>query len=350
MYENQPLVSIIMPVYNCEEYLPTALESIIVQEYRNWELLIIDDNSTDSSSEIIKVYEEIDNRIIFLENTTDIHGPGPTRNIGLNYVKGEYLYFMDADDWVDKNLLQCAIKRIQETNADIVQFGAIHERNDGNNSEKYFWSGKNLLTKDEIKKDFFNYWKDNRNSLWLHLFRRETVKTIRFENIINGEDISYVMDALCSAEKIAYIAEAFYHYRYVEGSTSHHWVENTIECLTLMWNHQRKFLESFQGDMNPLVYAVVAYDDYSWALYQLGSRSCPLTYREKRKELLKLEKNMGFDEYRDIYPLEMQHGLMKVKFMFVKYHFESMILLFGSLYYRVIRGECISAGKKEWKR
>ena len=154
-------VSVIIPVYNAEKYLSEAIESILNQTYTDFELLLIDDMSTDNSKEICKTYCEKDNRIILFENNSESHGPGPTRNIGLDYATGEYIYFMDADDWADKNLLQCAVNRMQETNADIVQFGVIYERNDRNNSEQYYWRGKNILIKDEIKHDFSNFWKEN---------------------------------------------------------------------------------------------------------------------------------------------------------------------------------------------
>ena len=157
-------VSVIMPVYNAEKYLSKAIESILNQKYTDFELLLIDDRSDDSSKEICRDFCERDSRIALLENNSETHGPGPTRNIGLDYATGEYVYFMDADDWADEELLQCAVNRMQETNADIVQFGVIYERNDDNSSERYFWPGKELLTKDEIRNDFFFYWKENRNS------------------------------------------------------------------------------------------------------------------------------------------------------------------------------------------
>lgn len=332
-------VSVIMPVYNAERYLSEAIESVLNQAYTDFELLLINDRSADNSKEICKEYSKKDRRIVLLENNSESHGPGPTRNMGLDYATGEYIYFMDADDWADEELLQCAVNRMQETNADIVQFGVIYERYDQNSSEQYFWSGKDLLTKDEIKRDFFYYWKENRNSLWMHLFRRETVKTIRFENIIIGEDISYIMDALCNAEKIAYIAKALYHYRYVEGSTSHRWIKNTIECREIIWNHQLNFLKSFQEDMDKLAFAEVAYDNYIWAIYQLSSNLCTLSYGEKKRELIKMEKKMDFDEYREIYPLELQHGIEKMKYALVKYRLERILLLVGPIFLRIVRGE-----------
>ena len=332
-------VSVIMSIYNAEKYLKRAIESVLNQTYTNFELILINDASTDNSKEICREYSKKDSRIVFLENNSENHGPGPTRNIGLDYALGEYIYFMDAYDWIEDCLLQCVVNRMQETNADMVQFGAIYERYDENNSEQYFWSGKDLLTKDDIKKDFFYYWKENRNSLWMHLFKRETVKTIRFENIIIGEDISYIMDALCNAEKIAYIAKALYHYRYVQGSTSHRWIKNTIECREIIWNHQLNFLKSFPGDMDKLAYAEVAYDNYIWVIYQLSSNLCTLSYRDKKRKLLEIEEKMEFDTYREMYPLELQHGIQKLKYMLVKYRLEWILLLLGPIFLKIVRGE-----------
>ena len=332
-------VSIIMPVYNAEKYLKQAIESVLNQTYSNFELILINDASTDNSKEICREYCKKESRIVLLENDSESHGPGPTRNIGLDHALGEYIYFMDADDWIEDCLLQCAVNQIQETNADIVQFGVIYERNGGNDNPKYYWKGKNLLTKDEIKKDFFNFWKENRWSLWIYLFRSEIVKTIRFENIINGEDTSYTMDALCNAEKIAYIPKTLYHYRYIEGSTSHRWIKNTIECREVIWNHQLNFLKSFRGGINKLAYAEVAYDNYIWTIYQLSSNLCTLSYRDKKIELLKMKEKIEFDKYRDIYPLQLQHGIQKLKYTLVKYRLEGILLLFGPVFLRIIRGE-----------
>lgn len=337
MNPNKPSVSIVVPVYNAEKYLGEAIESVLNQTYTNFELLLIDDNSTDNSKQICKEYARKDNRIVLFENNTENHGPGPTRNIGLDNATGVFIYFMDADDWIDENLLECAVRRMQETNADIVQVGAIYGRNDGKELEKYCWKGKDLLTKEEISKDFNDFWNNNRNSLWLYLFRWEKVKKVRFENIIIGEDICYTIDALANAEKIAYIPKLLYHYRFVDGSTSHRWVPNTIECRELIWSHQINFLKSFKGDMS--VYAEVAYDNYIWAIYQLSSNLCPLSYKEKKQRLSELKEKMEFNKYRSIYPLKYQQGIDKIKYIFVKFRFEKLLLLFGPIFLKIARGE-----------
>ena len=337
MNENNPLVSIIMPVYNAEKYLEEAIESVLNQTYTDFELILINDRSVDNSKKICNEYMKKDSRIILLENNTENHGPGSTRNIGLDNATGEFIYFMDADDWIEKELLQSAVNRIQETNADIVQFGVVYEKNGENNSVQYCQKGKSLLTKDDIKENFLDFWNEVKNSLWINLFQRETVKTVRFENIIDGEDISYIMDALCNAEKIAYISKVLYHYRYVEGSVSHRWNEEDFDCRLVIFRHQINFLKSFIEDK--LAYAEIAYDNYNWMIYQLSINWCPLSYKEKKRELFTLKEKMNFEKYRSIYPLKRQRGVKKIKYMLIKYRMEKILLLFGRLFLRVVRGE-----------
>lgn len=334
-----PKVSIIVPVYNAEKYLGEAIESVLKQTYSDFELLLINDASTDRSKEICVDYCKQDNRLIYMENDSEIHGPGPTRNIGLDHAIGDYIYFMDADDWIDDHLLECSVNRMLETNADIVQFGISIEQKNGETPLDFCWSGKDSLTRKEIQEEIIHFLQENRSSLYLQFFRRETLKSIRFENIISGEDFSYVMDALCNLRKIAYLKKVFYHYRYVEGSISRRWNPESVECLGIIWKHQRAFLDSFQGNVDKLAYAEAAYDKYLWAIIQLITNVCPLSFREKRKELQKLSDTIGFEKYRGIYPLNRQRGVEKVKYMLIKYHFEGLILRFGPLFLRIIRGE-----------
>ena len=332
-------VSVIMPVYNAEKYLGEAIASVLRQTYADFELLLVNDRSTDRSKEICLEYSKMDSRIVFLENRSDSHGPGPARNVGLEHATGEYLYFMDADDWIDGRLLEDAVHCMQETKADIVQFGISVEQQNGAKPLEFCWRGKNVLTRNEMQEDILYFLRENRISLVLQFFRRETVRTIRFENIISGEDFSYVMDALCHVEVIAYLAKVFYHYRYVEGSTSRRWNPDTIECLGVIWNHQRGFLNSFQEHVDKLAYAEAAYDQYIWALYQLSSRYCPLSYREKRRKLAHLKDTLELDTYRGMYPLNKQQGIQKVKYALVKYRLEGIVLRFGPLFLKLARGE-----------
>ena len=331
-------VSVIVPVYNVEKYLKEAIESVLNQTYTDFELLLINDRSTDKSKEICEEYSQKDSRIVLLENNTENHGPGPTRNIGLDNATGEFIYFMDSDDWIEENLLETCIDRMRETNADIVQFGIVCEMANGKEPIKYNHIDS-IITKNDIETDFINFWRDNKFAITLNLFSKDKVKFIRFENIISGEDISYVIDAFCNAEKIAYIQKSLYHYRYVQDSMSRRWNKETIEHRAIIWEHQKKYLESVYKNINCKAYAEVAYDNYIWAIYQLSSYLCPLTYKDKKRELSALKEKMEFDKYRRIYPLKQQQGIDKVKYILVKFRLESILLLLAPLFLRIVRGE-----------
>ena len=331
------MVSIIVPVYNAEKYLREAIESVLKQTYPAFELLLINDASTDGSKEICVEYSKQDERIRYFENDSDIHGPGPARNIGLDHATGEYIYFMDADDWIDERLLECTVERMRETGADIVQVGVKYEQGVGTDAQQHAWKGKNPLTKDDIERDFKECWQGIFASLWMHLFQRETVKTIRFEEIINGEDACYLIDALCKADAVAFTDEVYYHYRYVPGSTSRRWNRDIISCRGAICEHQRRFLDSLPGNVDQSIYAWVAYENYTWAIDLLNTDLYPLSYQEKKRELSELRDRMDFDSYRGNYPLKLQHGLLRVKFMLIKYHLEWLILLLGPLYYKTVK-------------
>lgn len=332
-------VSVIVPVYNAEKYLKEAIDSVLNQTYTDFELLLINDRSTDNSKEICKEYTQKDNRILLLENNTENHGPGPTRNIGLDNATGEFIYFMDADDWIDKTLLETCIDRMRETNADIVQFGIICQQDGVNELLVYYRKEKDLLTREEIKNDFFEFWNENRLALTLHLFRKEIVNTIRFENIISGEDVCYVTDALANAKMIAYIHKALYYYRYVAGSTSRRWNIETVKCRETIWEHQKKLLDSLEENMDNSVYAEVAYDNFIWAIFQLSSSLCPLSYKEKKQQLSWLKDKTEFDKYRKYCPINQKHGIDKVKYLLVKFRLEKIQLLCGPIFLRLVRGE-----------
>ena len=339
MSEQNQLVSVIVPVYNAAKYLGDAIESVLNQTYTNFELLLINDRSTDNSKEICEKYAEKDSRIVLLENNTDKHGPGPTRNIGLDNTTGKFMCFMDADDWIDESLLECTVNRMQETNADIVQFGVVGERDNRKNLQQCCWNGKDLLKKSEIKNEFINLWNENLFSMWSQLYRMKTIKELRFENLINGEDINYRLDALANSKRIAFIPKKMYHYRYVESSTSHSWNNDTVMCRSAIWQHQKNCLEALGVTTDISIYSDLAYINYIWSIYQLCKEICPLSYREKKQMLLSLNQQTEFEKYRKYCPLKQQRGIDKIKYIFVKLRLENLLLLFGPLFLRIARGE-----------
>ena len=112
-----PEVSVILPVYNVGEYLDICMESLERQTFRDFEALLINDGSTDDSADRCRAWAEKDSRIRFFDK--DNEGVAPTRNLGVRLARGEYLAFVDPDDWLDPTYLEKLHARLEETGADV---------------------------------------------------------------------------------------------------------------------------------------------------------------------------------------------------------------------------------------
>ena len=116
--EAQPLVTVITPIFNAQNFIAETIESVLGQTYQNWEMIIVDDCSTDNSRDIVKEYEAKDSRIKLIELKKNFGGPARPRNIGLDVSKGDYLAFLDADDVWLENKLQFQMSEMLINNLD----------------------------------------------------------------------------------------------------------------------------------------------------------------------------------------------------------------------------------------
>ena len=121
--EQQELISVIIPVYNVEKYLRECIDSVLNQSYQNLEIILVDDGSTDSSGEICDEYEKQDIRIRVIHQKNQ--GLSGARNTGFQNANGEYVYFLDSDDWIVPEAIKCLVKRAEEESADVVFFEAF---------------------------------------------------------------------------------------------------------------------------------------------------------------------------------------------------------------------------------
>lgn len=332
------MVSIIMPVYNASLYLKQSILSIQNQTFSDFELLLINDHSTDCSHSICQEFARLDKRIILFDNTTSTHGPGLARNIGLKHANGQYIFFMDADDWIEPDLLQSIIQQFSETHADVIQFGFFYEYPEKSVKISPYYSTK-TLSRNDIEANFITFWSHNRYSLWMYVFTKSIINDIHFEPTFSGEDISFVLDVLCSISSISYLSKPLYHYRISEGSISHKWIDNTIDCRCMIWEHEKQLFDSFNGSLPDTAYTELAISNYIWAIYHLCSKYCPLSYKEKTIQLKNAAERMQINIHRRKCSLKNHHGLERVKYAMVKFQLENLLLLLGPLFLRIIRKE-----------
>ena len=203
-----PEISVIVPVYNTEKYLHRCIDSILAQTFTDFELILVDDGSTDNSKNICTYYSEIDKRVkVFSQENS---GVSKARNVGIQLASGEYLLFIDSDDYVDS----LYIERLSEKRCDFVICGMISEDENGNINyyrnilENYYDNIYNFPFGDYYE-NFILY------SPYCKLFKRNIVEkySIQFpEHLTWGEDGCFVSDYLLYARKIQTIEYKGYHY------------------------------------------------------------------------------------------------------------------------------------------
>ncbi len=198
-------ISIIVPVYKVEKYLRRCLDSIVAQTFTDWECILIDDGSPDNSGKICDEYAGKDGRfrVFHQENA----GTSATRESALHLATGDYIQFVDSDDWIESNMLECMLQKAMEADADIVGCNFIREYENKQIKEDVFYLSKDHFLKDVIA----NRW----GVLWKLLINRNFIikNDIHFPEKINGgEDYVFVSKCLYNCNTIACIDGYLYHY------------------------------------------------------------------------------------------------------------------------------------------
>ena len=212
------LISIITPVFNVENYIERCLNGILNQSYTNWELILVNDGSTDKSGEICRSFANKDNRIIYLEQTNQ--GQAVARNKALDNVKGKYICFVDSDDWIDKDYLKFLYEAIIKNDSEIAICAHSIVRDNRNNRVELVPTGKSIIRKDEFKTKLI---KDEIHSyLWDKIFMSNIFDNIRFTPGICFEDYSVyhkILPILKTDVPVVNIPLYFYYQR--DNSTIH---------------------------------------------------------------------------------------------------------------------------------
>lgn len=216
--KNEPLISVIMPVYNAGGYLLPCIRSILDNTYKNIELICIDDGSTDASAQVLKFQSSIDSRVKVISQKN--LGPAAARNAGLDKATGEFIAFVDSDDYIEYNAFEKLVKNVNETGADIVVFGGETFPKE---IEAPKWISKKLTSKDMLCDwptagiDILLREDNTKPFLWLHFIRRslfETQPKIRFDPSFElGEDQIVIFSYFPKAKIVSFMSDKLYHYR-----------------------------------------------------------------------------------------------------------------------------------------
>lgn len=288
-----PLVSIIMPIYNSEEHLPTTLKSILNQTYKEIEIVLVDDGSKDNSLKVCKNYEAIDKRIRVF--TKENEGVSIARNIGIKEAKGKYIQFIDSDDILPENSTSSLVKAGEKHNAEIV-IGGFEERiairKDKYKIKKYTENEKVFSAQDLAS--YYMVLKKNKmiNALWNKLFNSQIIKNnnVFFNpDLTLGEDLVFNLSCFRVSKTIITIDEIVYFYFIRNGySLSQKYNVNRYKVYNKLLETEKKFAESFNVDITEYLITNKLYE----SIFQIESimKNKEISSGEK-KDLIERTKN-----------------------------------------------------------
>ena len=321
-----PAFSIIIPVYNVEKYLPQCVDSVLSQTYNDFELILVDDGSNDASPSICDSFVSKDTRVQVLHQKNS--GVSVARNNGIDVARGEYITFIDSDDWVEPDYLEQF--HIEKRDAELIVQGL--EYYDERNS-RFFEQvrvGNTLLEERDFKKEV------EINNL-LHsgypvakAYKKELLNTgIRFDpSIFYHEDHIFVLQMLYNSKTIRLVDSIAYKYRYYHSnntlsSKKHSWInlnrssESMLSCLNRM---KDRFLQA-DSEYYKKVYTF-AYSPKISAIY--GLFQTETNYSRRKQNMLNIIKKE--DIYSFYYPTNLKHLFIKWVLLHLPYYMSDPII------------------------
>ena len=247
-------VSIIIPVYNMEEYVKECFESIANQTYTNLEIIFVDDGSTDRSGELCDVFAQNDARVKVIHKQNG--GVSNARNMGLEYASGEYIAFADPDDTMDIDMIQKLIDYIKKFDADAA-FCRFHTDHIKDGSLQYFQAIEDKVgNADHALMQMLTKLAYG-TMVWNKLFKKELIYSgndfVHFDSSLKcGEDELWLFEVILKANKVVYIPDELYNWRIRRGSTYH---KNDVSDIKVMDVVAQEKVLAVIDDKESLVYA-----------------------------------------------------------------------------------------------
>lgn len=230
------LISVIVPIYNVENYLDKCIESICAQKYQKLQIILVDDGSQDRCGEICEQWKERDARIQVLHKENG--GLSDARNAGMAVAKGEYIGFVDSDDWIEENMYLELLKLLNTYKADIAIcnkreiFSDKYEREHENAEEISVWNQKQAM-RELVKNEKIS------SHVWNKLYKRELFDGIQFEVGKAYEDVYIMHEIFGHAKTVVNTSKKYYNY--LQRSTSILGDMNLRKQIDLYWGYRRRY-------------------------------------------------------------------------------------------------------------
>lgn len=290
-----PLVSVIVPVYKVEDYLDRCIKSILSQTFRDFELIIIDDGSPDKCPKMCEHWAIKDERIVVIHQRNQ--GLSAARNSGIKIAKGEFLTFVDSDDWISENMLEVLIGLIQKYDADISVCDFLRTDSKKNvvpRKEK----AEKVYNRDEFM-DIILKIHSNRtvHYAWGKLYKREVIDDTHYPIGMLNEDVEGMFKAVIHSGKIVETTEVGYFYFENNNSITRKKFGKNFLCLNEVWNRVLRIAEQSAPEYKDKVEFNLKRIDFTiltdMILY--GDRDADKMYQSEISEIRsRLKKNIGF--------------------------------------------------------
>lgn len=286
-------VSVIIPIYNVETYLEKCIDSIINQTLENIEIILVNDGSTDSSLSIAKKFSQKDKRIFLISQKNA--GLSAARNIGLSLAKGEYIFFLDSDDWIEPDTLEILYMNISKSKSDFICFRLQFDNKELNTQTVY---GKDFeyenLYNNNILKDALLV-KNIPTAVWAKMYNRKFIlqNNLKFEYGIVNEDTLFTIQSASCANKVSFVNKIFYHTTEREGSISRSSQERLFLDMVIALDKAKEYLIKKELFDEVEIYFKARY--LKSFLYNI----------------LQIAQRLNFNNYLRIYKLCMNNSLYK---------------------------------------
>lgn len=316
-------ISIIIPVYNAEDKLHRCLDSVLKQSYKDIEVIIINDGSTDGSLSICESYKSKDNRVIIIDKKNA--GVSAARNSGLRIATGKYIQFVDSDDFVNENMSERLVEKIKENDSDVVICG--YHRIEKNRVTDKFSKETTISEICDFKDKFSEIFKGALfNVPWNKLYKREKIKEYFKENLCIGEDLLFNLSYFLYCDKIKIIEDCLYNYDVLnEDSLASKYNKELFEMELMLYKEVRKFFKKcFKSDDFRNINAVFAKE-----IYYFLKKLVVLSDENKESKLKKIkycEENKYVKEA--INNIAIDDKLIKIVCLLMKLKSERSIYLF----------------------
>ncbi len=299
-FESNPLISVVVPIYNVRDYLEECLESIALQTYKSIEVLMIDDGSNDGSKEIAKAFSEKDKRFLYIYQENQ--GLSAARNTGIEASKGEYLVFVDSDDWVEKDFIQKLYENIMASGADVSVCGYFK---DSEVSEEIVFDEAHIMSRTKAMGILGNIFPKEYLLMvlaWNKLYRKSVFDNVRYANGKIHEDEYIIHRIIDNSEMVSTITEPLYHYRIRNDSITGSKNQADLRHFDIVDAHRDR-VNCCRGQIYSDIYKLIVYsffeeilqlmfryDRSAYKEYHLNSRfrwlmlrECILNYKELDK-------------------------------------------------------------------